>query len=317
MDTPDFSSHPFTFACPLCRTPLTGDTRVKEAGLRCPADGTSYHKVDSIWRFLSPERAAYLQQFIREYSIVRRAEGRGSDDPGYYRVLPFEDRSGKFEQDWQIRAKSYQALVKEVVSPLEKRHERPLVALDMGAGNAWLSYRLAARGHCAAAVDLLTDAYDGLGAYVHYGVEFTPIQAEFDRLPLCRDQADLVIFNASFHYSTAYGATLAETLRVLRPAGRIVIMDSPVYQDGTSGAQMVREREQQFERAYGFPSNALPSESYLTYARLDELAHALGLGWDLVHPFYGWRWALRPWKARLRRQREPAEFLIAVGRREV
>jgi len=300
------------FACPACRTPL--EAAGPEA-LRCPADGAVYRRVDGIWRFLLPEREAFFQQFMREYETVRRAEGRGSDDPAYYRALPFEDRTGRFRDDWRIRAKSFQTLVERVLVPLEAERERPLVILDLGAGNGWLSYRLAQRGHAVAAVDLLTNAFDGLGAHVHYDAAFTPVQAEFDRLPFTDGGADLVVFNASLHYSTDYERTLGEALRVLRSDGRLVIMDSPVYRDARSGEQMVREREAQFEAKYGFPSDALPSENYLTYDRLEELAEALGLRWELIRPFYGWRWALRPWKARLLGRREPAQFLVIVGRR--
>lgn len=302
----------FAFACPLCRTSLAAALPDE---WRCPADGSCYRCVDGIWRFLRPEREAFFEQFIREYETVRRAEGRGARDAAYYRALPFEDRSGRFRDDWRIRARSFQALVARVLRPLEAQHRRPLKVLDLGTGNGWLAYRLAERGHHVAAVDLLTNAFDGLGAHVYYPAALTPVQAEFDHLPLEDSQVDLVLFNGSLHYSTGYETTLAEALRVLRPDGRLVIMDSPVYRDAASGAQMVREREAQFERTYGFPSNALPNENYLTYDRLDDLAARLGLHWQLSVPFYGWRWALRPWKARLRGRREPAKFVLIVGTR--
>jgi SAM-dependent methyltransferase len=171
-------------------------------------------------------------------------------------------------------------------------------------------------------VDLLVDAFDGLGTHIHYDVPFTPVQAEFDRLPFDAGQADLAIFNASLHYSTNYEITLREALRVLQRDGCLVILDSPIYHDPSSGKQMVQEREKQFEQKYGFASNAIPSENFLTFERLDQLGAALGLRWEQVKPFYGWRpalrdwrWALRPWVARLRGSREPAQFLIVVGRR--
>jgi release factor glutamine methyltransferase len=90
-------------------------------------------------------------------------------------------------------------------------------------------------------------------------------------------------------------------------------MDTPVYHDASSGDKMIREREDQFQRRYGFPSNALPSEGYLTYARLRELAVQFGVQWHIFHPWYGIRWAMRPWKAKLLRRREPARFLLIVG----
>ena len=304
--------HEFLFACPICRTPLTP---LDEVGQRCPVDETIYECRDGIWRFLTPDRQAYFDRFMREYQIVRQAERRGSTDDGYYRALPFADLSGRFTADWQIRARSFSAFQRDVVQPLENHLQRPLRVIDLGAGNGWLSYRLAQRGHAVAAIDLLTNATDGLGAHVHYDAAFTPIQAEFDRLPFVGDQIDLVIFNASLHYSTHYETTFSEALRVLRSDGLLVILDSPLYRSADSGAQMVREREAAFTRTYGFPSNTLPSENYLTEQRLHELSEMLHLRWTIIQPFYGWRWALRPLKARLRRRREPARFAVIVGRR--
>lgn len=305
------------FACPRCGTALevpTGDARY------CPADAVlgyepTYRRVDGIWRFLLPEREDYFRQFVADYEAVRRAEGRGAPDPQYYLALPYRDLSGRFSDDWRIRARSYDMLESQVVKPLAARRSRSLAVIDLGAGNGWLSNRLAQAGHTVAAVDLLTNDFDGLGAHVHYAVDFTPVQAEFDRLPFLSEQADLVVFNGSLHYALDYGVTLAEARRVLRGDGQLVVMDSPVYRDAASGAEMVREREAYFEAEYGFPSNAIPNENYLTFARLEELAAALDLSWNLLRPSYGWRWRLRPWKARLLGRREPAQFLLAVGTR--
>jgi ubiquinone/menaquinone biosynthesis C-methylase UbiE len=185
--------------------------------------------------------------------------------------------------------------------------------LDLGAGNGWLSYRLRQLGHCPAALDLLTNEVDGLGAKKHYDEAFTAVQAEFNRLPLTGAQADVVIFNGAFHYAADYGQTTLEVKRILRPNGRIVIMDSPIYHDSTSGQTMVRERANRFVQEHGFRGEAIPHENYLTFARLDELAATLSIHWQMIRPFYGWRWAVRPWLARLRRHREPATFMLVVG----
>ena len=302
----------FHWACPVCRTALTAPDAAR---LRCVTDDLIYECRDGIWRFLTPEREAYYAQFMHEYQQVRAAEGRGAIDAAYYRALPFADLSGRFTADWSIRARSFNAFVQLVLQPLERAVNRSLHVLDLGAGNGWLSYRLAQRGHQIAAIDLLTNPQDGLGAFIHYEASFTPVQAEFDRLPFDGAQFDLTIFNASLHYAVNYEATLREALRVLQPTGQIVILDSPVYRSGESGAQMVREREAAFTQRYGFPSNALSSENFLTQQRLHDLADALQLHWQIIQPFYGWRWHLRPLWARLRGRREPARFAIMVGLR--
>ncbi|MFO7539715.1 MAG: class I SAM-dependent methyltransferase [Chloroflexota bacterium] len=296
----------FTFACPLCRTPWPPPYG---QSLTCPHDQLTFSQIDGIWRCLLPQRAAHLHQFMQEYEAVRRAEGWGSSDPAYYRALPFVDKSGRYASIWHIRARSYRTLQKRLLPP----EIGPQCILDLGAGSGWLAYRLAQAGHQVAAVDLMVNPWDGLGTHAYYEAAYLPLQAEFDHLPLADAQADLVIFNGAFHYATSYEQTLGEALRLLRPQGRLVIMDSPLYRDGRSGQQMVQEREEAFAGTHGFRGNALPHENYLTYERLAQLAAALPLRWTFIQPWYGLRWAMRPWLARLRGHREPAAFQLIIG----
>ena len=302
----------FVFACPVCQSELaTAGPDV----LGCLACDLSYPCVEGVWRMLPYDRLITYQRFIREYETIRRAEGRGSNAPSFYRSLPYEDVSERRSAEWAIRSRSFRVFLKKVVVPLEVRLRKRLRILDLGAGNGWLSNRLAQRGHLLAAVDLLTNNFDGLGAHTYYQAQFTPIQAEFDHLPLVSGQADLIIFNASFHYSVDYIQTLMEALRVLSGTGQVIVLDTPIYRQAISGALMVQEREAQFQLSYGFPSNALPSQNFLTDDRLRQLGDVLGLSWRVVVLNYGLRWMVRPYIARLRRQREPARFAILIGER--
>jgi SAM-dependent methyltransferase len=300
----------FEFACPQCRSPLQ---KIGPDELRCSQDGGNYPRIEGIWRLLAPGRLAYFYQFIREYETVRESEGRGSQDGEYYRALPYVDLSGRLSRDWTIRARSYKALIGRFLAPLEKLRNRPLKILDVGAGNCWLSNRLAQRGHLVASLDLLTNSSDGLGSHIFYDTQFTPLQAEFDCLPFKDAQADLLVFNASLHYSTSFETTLGEAQRVLRPHGQLVIADTPIYHNPDSGRQMVSERERQFSERYGFPSNALRSENFLTHERLEGLAKSLGIHWQIIVPDYGLGWKLSRLRNRLRARREPAEFLLLIG----
>jgi SAM-dependent methyltransferase len=255
-----------------------------------------------------------LAQFAHEYRTVRRAEGWGSHDGAYYRALPYHDLTGRFPGIWRIRARSYDTLVRQVIEPLEYSLGANLELLDLGAGCGWLAHRLSLRGHRVAAIDLLDDPLDGLGATRHYATDLRPVLAEFDHLPLGAGLVDAVVFNASFHYSTDYAATLREALRVLRPRGTLVILDSPMYSDPTSGQRMVQERQARFLAAYGFASDALPSEHFLTPARLASLASSLGLIWQVHQPGLDWRSALGRAVGGIRARREPARFPVIVGR---
>ncbi len=188
---------------------------------------------------------------------------------------------------------------KDVSSTLDKeprsggRHEAAvrLRILDLGAGNGWLSNRLAARGHSVTAIDLSEDPFDGLGAAKHYDAAFGALLAEFDHLPLPDQQVDLAVFNASIHYSTDYAQTLREALRVLQPQGTLVILDTPMYTDPTSGARMVQERQSQF------------------------MARELNLSWQTYYPVLDWRSAFGRTLGGIRARREPARFPVILGTR--
>jgi len=305
---------PWDLACPACHAALAvTDTHQR----RCAQCAVTYRRKDGIWRFLFEGREQAFESFVVQYETVRSAEGRRVQNPAHLRALPFREWSGKRRYEWSIRARSFEALIKHVVKPREQGLARPLRILDMGSGLGWLAYRLALRGNEVAAVDIVTNGFDGLGVWMHYDREFLPVQAEFDRLPFRDQTVDLVVYNASFHYAVSFASTLREALRVLGPGGRIVILDTPIYRDPSSGRAMVREREDAFESRYGFRGNAIASEGFLTYDRLDSLEREIGVRWNILEPWYGVRWWCKPWVARLRGSREPARFGLAVGRRAV
>jgi SAM-dependent methyltransferase/uncharacterized protein YbaR (Trm112 family) len=303
---------PAPLACPECKTVL------EPAGpneMVCPQDGHRYTCQDGIWRCLPRESSLRYAAFLKDYEAIRMAEGRGSVNPKYYRALPFADLSGQHSADWQLRRRSYNIFVDRILAPIERGHSG-LKILDLGAGNAWLSYRMALRRHLPAAVDLRTGELDGLGAICQYDLPLFAVQADFDCLPFPPAAFDLVIFNAALHYSTGYTATLQEALRVLTPAGWLVVLDTPLYHQAASGQAMVREREATFQKQYGFASNALPSENFLTPQKLDQLSRDLGIHWRAYHPNLGLGWAARPWTARLQGGRETASFPALAARRQ-
>jgi SAM-dependent methyltransferase len=265
---------------------------------------------------LAKGREEFFRDFVDRYEAVRIGEGRGLESGAHLRALPFRDRSRKRRYEWYIRSQSYRTFLRSVVQPAERASRQRLRVLDLGSGVGWLAYRLALRGHEVAAVDLVMNDFDGLGAHHHYDRAFLSIQAEFERLPFGDRTVDLIIYNASFHYATDYVVTLAEALRVLALGGRVVIMDSPIYRQPASGAAMVREREDEIERLYRFKGpKGTRTEGFLTYDRLAALEGALGLRWAFLQPWYGLRWTLKPWGARLRGWREPARFKLVVGLR--
>jgi len=294
--------------------PLNRTLNLQDAAIRCTSCDSATECKAGILRALSAERAVYFSRFIADYEAVRAAEGRGSSTAEFYLELPYRDISGHNSNQWTIRARTFRYIQKKIIDAIATVAQRPLNILDIGAGNCWMSYRLALKNHLPVAVDLSTNDRDGLGSAVHYtGILptlFPRVQSDLDHLPFCSGSFDLVIFNASFHYSEDYHKTLAEALRCTILGGTVLIADSPWYSNEDSGRQMLVERRAQFTARYGFPSDSIKSLEYLTDGHLRSLESDFGLKWKIHKPFYGLHWALRPLRARLAHRREPSHFNI-------
>jgi SAM-dependent methyltransferase len=253
--------------CPICHTSLERDASEAISGsLHCPVDHLQFKEIDGIWRMLSPEAIDRLGDFIRSYEHVRMLEGRGSTDAEFYRSLPYA-RSivGEWRKHWKLRAHSYERLLAMLAEEAAVR----LTIIDVGSGNSWLSNRLAEAGHNMIAVDLQTNDFDGLGCRKFYNNAWLSVQAEFDSLPFPDSLADIVVFNASVHYSHNLTRSLGEAKRVLKPTGLIVVLDTPIYLSESSGRKMLAERS--------FP--VLGQIGFLTPDRLDAATKDLALTW--------------------------------------
>ena len=156
--------------CPRCGNAIDA--------LDCAVCGFSIAMDDGIAHALLPESAARLARFIADYERIRTSEGRGSESEAFYLALPYRDTTARDRDQWRMRARSYDYIVRRLLAGSR--------VLDLGAGNGWMSFRLALAGYQPAAVDLLTNDRDGLGAARHYRTRlpnlFPRFQAEIRRL---------------------------------------------------------------------------------------------------------------------------------------
>lgn len=295
--------------CPRCKAALDA--------LECRLCGFRICVSSGIVHALPPDGEAHYARFVRDYENIRAAEGRGSEDDNFYLGLPYTDSTGRNQGQWRIRARSFDYLLNHVLKTNQEINGGRI--LDLGAGNCWMSFRLALAGYCPFAVDLLTNSNDGLGAAEHYRKHlpalFPRIQADLMTLPFQSEQFDAAIFNASFHYVEDDEAALREALRCVRSGGVVIICDTPWYSSEASGDLMVSERRAAFLRLYGTASDSIESTEYLTDERLRSLEKRLGIKWTAFSPSYGLRWAMRPLFALLRNRREPSRFRIYFARK--
>jgi SAM-dependent methyltransferase len=306
---PDIVHWDILLQCPRCKANLPG--------LECPFCGFQMHVARGIVHALPPDRAEYFARFLEDYEHIREEEGRGSGGDDFYLNLPYKDRSCRNSKQWKIRARSYDFLVSHLIQGSRELDGGRI--LDIGAGNCWMSHRLAKAGYRPVALDLLVNDYDGLGAGSHFRKHLTAMfprfQAEFTRLPFQDEQFDAVVFNASFHYAEDYAATMREALRCVRGGGVVIISDTPWYSNGESGRRMVSERRAAFLKRYGTASDSIESLEYLTNDRLQMLEEQLSIQWVIYSPGYGWQWAMRPLLAKLYHRREPSRFRIYAARK--
>lgn len=234
-------------------------------------------------------------EFRTAYAEQRAAEGRRYDRDELL-ALPYLAR-GPLARQWAVRARSFDALVRLIA------RVRPKRVLDLGAGQGWLSYRLALAGIAAVAVDMRDDGVDGLGAASCYleqpAGRFDRIGASFDALPVRDASVDMAIFNAALHYALDLGAVLGEARRAVRPGGRLVVLDSPFYQRDRDGEAMVREKKQS-----GVYADALLAPPFIEYLTRERLTGE----WHRHRVWYPLWYELRPIAARLRRRRPPSRF---------
>ena len=314
---PEQESQGMCVRCPRCSARM-GPLPLDGIELACPDCEVHIGRERGVWRALLPERVAYFARFVGDYQFIRAAEGRGSVSDEYYLALPDRDLSGRNRFQWAIRARTFRYIESNILPRLTRLDRPALRILDLGAGNGWMSYRLALRGHQPVAVDLMTNDQDGLEAAQHYAHRlpglFPRFEAELENLPFADAQFDLAIFNASFHYSENYEKTMAETLRCLHSDGTVLIADSPWYSDEESGRRMLEERRALFIKRYGFPSDGMASLEYLTDQRLADLETRFGLMWQVHQPYYGLQWQMRPLLARIRRRRSPSHFRVFVAK---
>jgi ubiquinone/menaquinone biosynthesis C-methylase UbiE len=130
---------------------------------------------------------------------------------------------------WLLFGPSHRALIRRI---REVSEGRPLTMLDVGCGTGLFAARVRdALPHVTVwGVDLVPKMLrKGQGRWKAHRGHIFPVQADSERLPFASETFDIVTCANSFHHYPHQDRAVAEMRRVLRPGGRLLIIDG--YRD--------------------------------------------------------------------------------------
>jgi ubiquinone/menaquinone biosynthesis C-methylase UbiE len=139
----------------------------------------------------------------------------------------WDRRASHFDEDFghSIRTPGERAAWNRILD-LVLAGGRARDALDVGCGTGFLTFELAARGHRVTGVDfapaMIAEARRKAAAR---GLAVTLEEADAERLPFAAARFDLVISRHLLWTLPHPEAAIGEWIRVLRPGGRLVVVD--------------------------------------------------------------------------------------------
>src|SRR5689334_23962591 len=156
--------------------------------------------------------------------------GAALDDEGLRLVLRrrkdklrgyFDELAGRFGRHY-VPGRSWKGLSEMLLRLLP-----PLVIADLGAGEGTLSLMLAQRAEKVIAVESSEKMVDYTADLAQRnGVANLECRVgDLEDLPLADAEADIALLHQSLHHALHPEKAIAEARRVLRPGGRIVVMD--------------------------------------------------------------------------------------------
>jgi ArsR family transcriptional regulator len=183
----------------------------------------------SLYRLtLSPEHAAVVTQLLSDG--VTELKEASQDDRALELVLRrrkdhlrsyFDELAGRFGRNY-VPGRSWKGLAEMLLKLLP-----PLVIADLGAGEGTLSLLLAQRAERVIAVDSSEKMVEyGTDVASRNGVANLEYRmGDLEELPIGDAEVDIALLHQSLHHAMHPARAVQEAARILRPGGRIVVMD--------------------------------------------------------------------------------------------
>jgi ubiquinone/menaquinone biosynthesis C-methylase UbiE len=134
---------------------------------------------------------------------------------------------------WLLFGPSHRALIKRIRTVAE---DRPVRVLDVGCGTGVFAERIRVALPRASVwgIDLVSGMLTkGAERWRRHAGHIVPIQADSERLPFAAGSFDVVTCANSFHHYPHQDRAIAEMRQVLKPGGRLMVIDG--YRDAPWG----------------------------------------------------------------------------------
>lgn len=183
----------------------------------------------SLYRMAFPAGVITILNEVLDKSATEITES-AHDDAGLQLILSrrkdtlrsyFDELAGRFGRSY-VPGRSWKALSEMLLRLLP-----PLVIADLGAGEGTLTLLLAQRAERVIAVDSSEKMVEyGAGLVERNGITNVEYRlGDMEELPIEAATVDLVLIHQALHHALHPQQALQEAWRILRPGGRIVVLD--------------------------------------------------------------------------------------------
>jgi ubiquinone/menaquinone biosynthesis C-methylase UbiE/DNA-binding MarR family transcriptional regulator len=161
--------------------------------------------------------AAEIPEAAHDAAALRLVLERRQDHMRAY----FDDLAGKFGKHY-VPGRSWEGLAETLLRLLP-----PMVIADLGAGEGTFSQLLAQRAKKVIAVDNAEKMVEyGADLARKHGVKNLQYRkGDIEAVPIRDAQVDLAFFSQALHHAQHPERAVAEAWRILKPGGRIVVLD--------------------------------------------------------------------------------------------
>jgi ubiquinone/menaquinone biosynthesis C-methylase UbiE/biotin operon repressor len=163
------------------------------------------------------QAAAEIPEAGQDSEALRLALRRRQDKMRAY----FDELAGKFGRNY-VPGRSWQGLAETLLTLMP-----PMVIADLGAGEGTFSQLLARRAKKVIAVDNSEKMVEyGRDLAARHGVKNLEYRkGDLEEVPIKDATIDLAFFSQALHHAPHPERAVAEASRILKPGGRIVVLD--------------------------------------------------------------------------------------------